>query len=213
MPKKKIIEEKKSSEVSLFYETMEEIFSLCLQKADLTRDDFKWHEQLYEKIVEEFPDCPMDAAYVKNIKSRLQLRKYRTYNIERQFIEPIAFFAGIVDYIEFNKKYKSVDSKVLYTESPFHYFNFLRVTEAGNLTKTEHGWHFEGLDLSIGADHITAITTFRMPGDREDCWIKISYTSNGIAKIAYFAELQGQALQKQNIHSKIFRLFHFFLRK
>ena len=213
MPKKKIRGEKKSSEVSLFYEIMEEIFSLCLQKAELTRDDFKWHEQLYEKIAKEFPDSPLDASYVKNIKSRLRLRKYPMYNIERQFIEPIAFYVGIVDYIEFNKRYSKRDSRVLYTETPFHYFNLLRVTDVGNLAKMEDGWNFKGLDFSIGADHITAITTFKMSGDKEECWIKISYASEGITKTAYFAELHGEVLQQQNHYGKIFRLLHPFLRE
>ena len=213
MPEKKITKKKKTSEVSLFYETMEEIFSLCLQKAGLTRNDFKWYEVLYEKIAKEFPDSPLDASYVKNIKSRLQSKKYPMYIMERQFIEPIAFFVGIADYIEFNERYDKMESKVIYTGSRFNYFNFLRVSELGNLTKTKDEWNFKGMGFSIGANHIKTITLFRMAGDREDCWIKISYEFYGVTKDAYFAELRGSVVQQQNHHSKIFRLLHLFLKK
>jgi hypothetical protein len=200
--------------VKIFVETASEIFRLCMAKA--TPDKYgSIYNGLAEDIIKEFEnryvfEDAIDGKYLTNTNSRLNAAKRHneTYiGFAHTYILRLAKFAGIDDYVSFDKKNAPVISTpVLFTQQPFKLFDLIRVPTLGLLLETDTGFEYKGSNNIEISGNVNDVNLFTMPGDRSQLWIEVIYSNPDGKQKAYFSE-DNQLIQPVSESGRLFRFF------
>ncbi len=188
-------------EVRIYVETANEIFERCFLNARISEKK-NWPQLLEMAIDAQFSDNPLSAKFLRNKYNTIQqLLSRKEPSLEISFFHisllPLAKFAGIADYMQFNKAYGSLAMPLIYTDRPFKLFDILRVADQGTISPDGSGWKYTGEDGTIICGQTKSADLYTMPGDRHACWVAVTYSNGETDKIAYFAGLPQSGLPVQ----------------
>lgn len=203
--------EQNTYEVKIYVETAKEIFERCFSRAGISGKD-RMPGLLAKELNAAFSDNKLEAKYIRNVYNKIikPVAPYTKMGIYHSSIYTLARFAGIDDYLLFDKNYGPAGLQVMYTEKPYSLFNFLRTGSSGQLSRINHEWEYNDGAVPLKAG-VTAFQCYTMPGDKNPYWLKITYTQNEQIRHCFFADISlpspAALLSIQSAGSRLFMFF------
>jgi len=191
----------KNKKLTVYVETLDQIIQKCLDNAK-HENEKDLYKGIFNLITLHFSGTLPDAKVLRNLHGKMKaLKASDGYDADvtidlylRNFVI-LAKISGIRHIKVFERGYLvSFSMPVLFTPKPWSFFNLIRVAENGLVSQKLGKWEYTGSLGTKISGSVTGVRDFTMPGDKESLWIELSYSHNGLAHIAYFAEQTDQII-------------------
>jgi hypothetical protein len=217
-----MLENMPDDKVNIYVETANEIFELCFKKAELLATERKYirvtdksnkNAKLVGILDQTYKNHPIKESFLRNkageIKKELALQiPHNDMGFDRHLLFTLSFFAGIDNFMIFDKKFGPVESRpVLFWPKPFRWYNLIRVPRKGVLNEQDTDWEYIGDDKQTIKGSITSAGPFTMDGDGMPLWIQVKYTTPNGPQTAYFAGIGNPKLETVTSTNGLLRFF------
>lgn len=183
-------------EVKIYAETANEIFKRCLSAANI-EESRGWAKMLATALSENTKNNQLDSNYLRNTYNKIKkeiaadrgMEKMTFYHIN---IQTLSRFAGLEDYLAFDSSIKPFNIPVMYVFKPFKFYNLIRIANKGKIIQQGDSWILATEEQAKVTGTITSVSPYTMSGDKNDCWLKVTYQYAHAELQLYLTELGEQ---------------------